>query len=338
MRAIAYLRYGGPEVTEIVTASDPVAGPREILVRVIGAGLNPVDAAQRAGAFRAIHRYVFPKVAGNEVSGIVEHVGVDTARFRPGDAVFARLDKQRLGGLADRVVIDEELAALAPKGMPLLDAAGLPLAGLTALQGLGEGLLDVQPGARLLITGGAGGVGLMAIQLAKLRGAHVTTTASSAGEALVKWAGADAVIDYRERPVSEWDERFDAVFDLVGGDALPELFSHVSPGGAVVSVAGPLTPGSLEVTGNALKRFVIFVALTVASAGVRRRARRSGVSYRFFFMRPDGEGLTHLAELIDRGDLQMAVDGRFSFQDYRQAFERLESRRAKGKVIVEVSR
>ncbi|MGC5049551.1 NADP-dependent oxidoreductase [Micrococcus porci] len=334
MRALAFTRYGGPETMSLTDVPTPAPGPGEVLVRVAAAGLNPVDAMQREGGFKALNPYRFPRTAGNEFSGHIEALGAGVTGWERGQAVVARVGTAELGALADFAVTRAEHLAPAPASIPLEDAAGLPLAGLTAQQGLGAGHLDVQPGERLLITGAAGGVGQLAVQLAVLAGAEVTATASSAGEATVRAAGAHHVIDYRARTVSEGHERFDKVFDLVGGDTVTDVLASVERGGRVVTIAGPPTPGSLVGTAAGPRKAIAAVVERLMSRKVRGLAKQAGVSYEFFLMHADGAGLAELSRLVDGGTLTVPVEARFPLEDYADAFEQLESRRSKGKVIV----
>lgn len=336
MRAITYPRYGGPEVTELTVQPKPTPSPEQVLVRVVAGGLNPVDALLRQDGLQKIAPMKFPQIAGNEFSGVVESVGSAVTRFKPGDSVFARSDKFEQGAFAEFVAISQDFVAAAPSSLPLMEAAAVPLAGLTAQQTLGAAHLDVGPGDRLLVTGGAGGVGLFAIQLAKIAGAHVTTTASPAGEQLVHDMGADAVINYREQEVSESGLRFTKVLDLVGAEAVDDVMGSVEPGGRIVSVSGPPTPGSITDGMPAVKRSLVTAALTLTSRGIRKRARQAGLTYEFYLMSPDGAGLQHLAEQIDAGQVTVTVDGRYAMEDFKAAFQRLESRRAKGKVLLDI--
>jgi alcohol dehydrogenase len=334
MRAIVYNGYGGPEVTSLAEVPEPSPAAGEVLIRVSAAGLNPVDAHQRDGALRSVTRYAFPKIAGNELSGMVADVGEGVTASTVGDRVFARVDKQLLGAFAEEVAVAQELVAAAPRTLSLVDAAAVPLAGLTALQALGPSHLAVGKGDRILITGGAGGVGLFAIQLAKRAGAHVTTTASAQGNALVRRLGADEVIDYRTRSVSSGSERFDKAFDLVGGTTLDDLVGSVEPGGSILSIAGPLTPGCLDDQVRGVRRLVVNAMLRIRSRDVRRRARAARVDYQYFFMHPDGAGLAELAALIDAEELKVVIDSRFPFERFADAYARVESRQAKGKVLL----
>ena len=335
MRALVLQSYGGREAMALTDVPAPTAGAGEVLIRTRAVGLNPVDAMHREGDFKAIAPDDFPTVAGNELSGIVETVGAGVTAFAPGDAVITRVDPSGHGAFAELAAVRADWVAAAPARMPLTDAAGLPLAGLTAQQALGPEHLDLQSGERLLITGAAGGVGLIATRLAHLRGAHVTVTASAAGEPYVREAGADAVIDYRARTVAEGGERFDKVFDLIGGDQMAELLGSIEPGGRLVTIAGPPSPGSLRETARPSRRPLAAVVSRVASAKVRRAAKKAGVTYEFFLMHPDGAGLAELVRLVDAGELAVTVDSRYPLADWEQAFERLESHHAKGKVLLE---
>lgn len=333
MRALIYESYGGPDklsVRDDLPEPRPAAGA--IRIRTRAAGLNPVDALQREGTFRALDPYQFPIIGGNELSGVVESVGPDTSRFTPGDQVIAKTD---IGAFAEVVSVDETSVAAAPTTVPLVDAAGLPLAGLTAQQAFAPDHLDLQAGDRLLITGGAGGVGLLAIQLAKLRGAEVTTTASERGSELVRSMGADHVIDYHKYSVADGKARFDKVLDLVGGDEQLDLFDAIKPGGRVVTLAGPPTPGSLSAVTRPSRKPLAAAVSRLRSCRVRRMAKRAKTQFEFFLMHPDGAGLAELVSLIDDGKLILPIDSRYPLHQYKDAFERLESRRSKGKVVLE---
>ncbi|KAK1922923.1 chaperonin 10-like protein [Papiliotrema laurentii] len=336
MRAVVFTRYGGPEVTQVST-SVPVPQPKkgEVQVRVAAGGLNPIDWHQRAGELKAIMPYKLPVVAGNEFSGEVSLLGEDVTGFAIGDKVICRVRQDQMGGLGEYVVMPASLLAKAPTSIPLTDAAGLPLAGLTALQSLDT--LDVKAGDRILITGGAGGVGLFGIQLAKIRGAHVTTTASDEGKPYVLKAGADEVINYKTQKLSELSEKFTKVFDAAGGDEalVHEVIPATAEGGHIVSIAGAMTPGLFDSFLPGWKAMLVNFGLGLKSRKVRNAAAARKVNYQYIFMRPDGTQLQHLANLIDEGKLVINIDSRFKVADYAKAYERLESGRSKGKIIIE---
>ena len=331
MLAYVLTGYGGPEAMELQDVPKPIAGPGEVLVKVFAAGLNPVDYKQREGAVRLITRPRMPLVAGSELAGIVEAVGPGVRRFATGDRVFARVDKASLGAFAEHAAVNEDLVALMPRSLSYAEAASLPLAGLTALQALRDEL-KVKPGMKVFISGGAGGVGTLAIQLAKHFGAEVTTTASPRGEALVRSLGADAVVDYTKDDIATVLSGFDAALDLVGGETLEQTFKILKPGSTVVSIAGmPEPQTALKDLGAPAWLTVLFWA---ASFGLRGRAREEKVKYRYLFMHPSGEDLTALARLVTEGRLKPVLDSTYPLEKIADAFAALEQGRAKGKIVV----
>ena len=331
MLAYVLRRYGGPEGSLLMEVPAPTPGPRDILVDVRAAGLNPVDFKFRQGKLRAISRPRLPLVLGNELAGVVVAVGDEVERFSAGDRVFARVEKDRLGAFAEQAVVGEDCAALVPPNLDFEAAACVPLAALTALQALRDEL-GVKPAQKLFISGGAGGVGTFAIQIAKWLGAHVTTTASKRGEALVRSLGADEVIDYTTDDLSGIGRNFDAGLDLIGAGTLDRMFGIMKPGARIVSVAGIPEPRTalLDLGG---RRFLAAIFWLI-SYGTRRRARRAGVGYRFLFMHSSGKDLAQLAELTERGTLRVIVDRSFPFAEIADALDYVQSGRAKGKVVV----
>lgn len=334
MQAFVLTRYGGPEAAQLRAVPRPRPARGEVLVRVHAAGLNPVDYKTREGMLKVVQRYPLPTVMGNEIAGVVEELGDDVTSFKPGDRVFARMPKGAMGGLAEYAVVPAQFLAKMPASIDFTTAAGVPLAGLTALQALRDEL-HVGPGSRILIPGGAGGVGTFAIQLAKWLGAEVTTTASPRGRALVERLGADVVIDYTTESFEEQVRGMDGVFDLLGGETLLKSFSVVKRGGKVVSIAGMPEP---ETARKDLGRGVFLRTLFwLASYRIRAVARKYGVSYRYLFMHPDGVELAELAGLIGSKSITPVIDRVFPLKDVAEAFAYLESGRAKGKVVVEIT-
>jgi|SRR5664279_1428046 NADPH:quinone reductase-like Zn-dependent oxidoreductase len=331
MRALVLTRYGGPEAVELTDVPQPSPGVGELLVRVHAAGLNPVDYKTRAGALKMIHSYRLPIVMGNEFSGVVEAVGPGAGRFAIGDRVFARVDRSVLGAFAEHTVVHEDHAAQMPTSLDFPAAAAVPLAALTALQALRDEL-QVRPGQRVFIPGGAGGVGTFAIQIAKYLGAYVATTASARGEALVRRLGADLAIDYTRERFEDRLIGYDAAFDLIGGDTLARLWSVLVPGGRVVSIAGPPEPVTARKDlgrGLALAAAFWFTSLTT-----RLRAARHRATYRYLFMHPSGADLAYLASLIEANELEIVIDRVVPFADAKAAMAYLETGRAKGKIVL----
>lgn len=334
MKAYVLSAYGGAENTKLIDFAEPELGANDLRIQTAAVGLNPVDYKTREGNLKIIFKPTLPIVFGNELSGRVVEIGAAVKNFKIGDEIVARVEKERLGAFAEQVCIDESVAAMAPKSMALGDAAALPLAALTALQALRDEL-GAGAGKHVLITGGAGGVGTFAIQIAKILGAEVTTTASPRGEELVRKMGADHVIDYTKTELTSVTTKFDGVFDLIGGDTLKACFGVAKKGATVVSISGLPEPVTATKNLNAgLKLKIIF---WLASFGLRRVAAKFGVTYRYLFMKASGADLAELVGLVDDGKLEIIIDKRFEFNDITDAMAYLEAGRAKGKVIVEVN-
>jgi NADPH:quinone reductase-like Zn-dependent oxidoreductase len=332
MSMLAYVLESYGDANHAVMRQEPAPRPGagEILVQVRAAGLNPVDFKIRQGKLRAILKSRLPIVMGNELAGEVVGLGANAAKFAIGDRVYARVAKDRLGAFAELACVDEKDTARMPLSLDFSSAAAVPLASLTALQAL-RAELRVKSGQKVFISGGAGGVGTFAIQLAKWLGADVTTTASPRGEALVRSLGADRVVDYTSQAFQDVLHGFDGGFDLIGGDTLDKMFSIVTRGGKVVSVAGVPEPQmALKDLGG---RRLLAAALWFMSFRIRAIARRAGVAYRYLFMRPSGDDLALLADLIDQGKLKVIVDRMFPFAEIADAMAYLETGRAKGKIV-----
>jgi NADPH:quinone reductase-like Zn-dependent oxidoreductase len=331
MRAYVLNHYGGPEGARLMDVPAPAKRQHDVLVGEHAAGLNPVDFKFRQGKLRAILRPKLPFVLGNELAGEVIAIGRDVTRFRVGDRVFTRVGKDRAGAFAEQVCVDEDHAARIPQDLDFATAAALPPAGLTALQASPDEL-GVEPGQKVFISGGAGGVGTFAIQIAKWLGAHVTTTASKRGEALVRSLGCDEVIDYTAQDIAKAEGRFDAGFDLIGRQTLEKMFTIMKPGTKVVSVAA--LPEPQTAIKDLAGRYALAAVFWIISRGIRSRARRAGISYRYLFMKPSGSDLGQLAELIEQRKLRVIIDKTYPFATISDGLTYLESGRAKGKVAV----
>lgn len=331
MQAFVLNEYGGPANASLQEIAVPAPSARQLLIRVHAAGLNPVDFKTRRGDLKIVQRYRLPAVLGNELAGEVVACGEQVGRFKPGDRIFARVDKSRMGAFAEYAIVEEDHAAAMPATLDFASAAAVPLAGLTALQALRDEL-RVQKGQRIFISGGAGGVGTFALQIARRLGAHVATTASPRGEALVRELGADTVIDYTRERADAVLSGFDGAFDLIGGDSLKQAFAIVRPGATVVSVAG--MPEPLTASKDLQRGLGLQALFWAASFSIRRSASKRGVRYRYLFMHPSGADLSELAELIDHGALKVIVDSMYPFAGIAEAMARLEAGHAKGKIVV----
>ncbi|MGE0358893.1 MAG: NAD(P)-dependent alcohol dehydrogenase [Burkholderiales bacterium] len=234
MKAWIYRRYGGPEVLEWAELPDPVPGRGEIVVRVVAAALNPLDWKLRAGQFKVMTLGRLPRGVGYDYAGVVEAVGEGVARLKAGDEVVGIVNpmNSRHGAMAERVCALEANATVKPASLSFADAASLPGAGITAVQALREAGLAA--GQRVLVVGASGGVGSLAVQFARIRGAHVTAVASTEGQAFLAKLGPERAIDYRREDWKALEERFDIVFDASGTSRFPECRHLLAPGGAYV--------------------------------------------------------------------------------------------------------
>ena len=280
-----------------------------MLVQVQAAGLNMLDEKIRAGEFKQILPYRLPLIAGNDVAGTVIRIGSKVRAFKPGDEVYARPGQDRIGTFAERIAIAEADLALKPATISMEEAGSLPLVALTAWQALVE-RGNVRPGQKVLIHAGAGGVGSIAIQLAKHLGATVATTASASNMDFVRELGADIVIDYRSEDFEQLLSGYDLVLDSLGGENLEKSLRVLKPGGKAIGIAGPPDPAFAREAGL---NPVLRLAISGLSAGIRRQARKRGVSYEFLFMRASGDQLRPSPHLIDDGVLRPVVGRVFPF-------------------------
>lgn len=238
MRAFVVNQYKGP--LQEADVPEPLVGDGDVLVQVQAAGLNLLDEKIRAGEFKQILPYKLPLILGNDLAGTVIRVGAKVRGFKPGDEVYARPDTDRIGTFAERIAVAEADLAFKPTSISIQEAGSLPLVALTAWQALVE-RGNVQPGQKVLIHGGAGGVGSIAIQLAKHLGATVATTASASNADFVRKLGADTVIDYRTQDFEQLLTGYDLVLDSLGGKNLAKSLRVLAPGGKAIGIAGPQT-------------------------------------------------------------------------------------------------
>ena len=329
MKAFVVERYGkgGLRAADV---PEPTLRERDVLVRVRAAGVNPLDSKIRDGEFKRILPYRPPFVLGHDVAGVVARVGPGVRGFAVGDEVYARPAKDRIGTFAELTAVDEDDLALKPASLSMQEAAALPLVGLTAWQALVE-RAQLSAGQKVLVHAGSGGVGSMAIQLAKHLGATVATTTSAANVDRVKSLGADVVVDYRKDDFATVLSDYDVVLDSLGGETLDRSLRVVKPGGMVIGIAGPPDPAFAAELGAPL---FVRVAMTLLSHRIRTRAKRRGVTYSFLFMRASGPQLRELTTLVDAGHLRPVVDRVFPFDATRDAMAYLDEGRARGKVVV----
>lgn len=330
MKAYILDRYGKGQVLRLGEVPDPVPAAGQVLIDIHATALNQLDAKLRDGAFKPIVPYKPPFILGHDLAGIVVSVGAGVRRFKVGDAVFARPRDLNIGTFAERIAVDEADVAAKPANLSMIDAASIPLVGLTAWQVLVE-VAKLTRGQKVLIHAGSGGVGTLAIQIARHLGANVATTASAANAGLVRSLGADVVIDYKTQDFSEMLSGYDVVLNSLDGTTLEKSLKVLKPGGKLISISGPPDPAFAEAMGL---NIVLRLVLRAMSAGIRRKAKRVGVTYHFMWMHADGDQLGKLAALLEQGTIRPVVDRTFAFDQLNEAMTYLESGRAKGKVVV----
>jgi len=332
MKALVFKRYGGPEQIVFADIPRPALKPDEILVQVHAAGLNPIDNMVPKGTFKPILRLQLPATLGSDLAGVVVEAGSRVTRFKPGDAVFASVFDLGTGSLAEFAVVPENAAALKPANLDFVQAASIPMVGLTAWQALKENA-QLRPGQKVFIPAGSGGIGTFAIQLAKHLGAKVGTTTSTGNVGLVQGLGADEVIDYKQQEFEAVLRDYDAVLGTVRGDMLEKSLRILKPNSTVVSLIGP--PDAAFARARGMNFFMRFV-FGLLSRKIIRRAKERGAGYSFLFMHPDGGQLAEIGELLQAGKIRPVIDKVFPFDQAKEALVYLDKGRARGKVVVQL--
>lgn len=328
MKAFVVEKYGKSGL-RAAHVPGPAVGPRDVLVRVSAASINPLDKMVRNGEFKLLLKYKTPFVLGHDVAGVVTQVGADVRDYNVGDEVYSRPRDLRIGTFAEYIAIDHADIALKPNALTMEESAAVPLVALAAWQALVD-LAQVKPGQKVLVHAGAGGLGSTVVQLARHLGAFVATTAHGNDEEKVRGLGANEVIDYTKTDFAESLSDYDLVLDSLGGDNLAKSLTVLRPGGLAISVVGPPDAAFAEQVGRPLLKPV----MALMSRKVRARARKLSVRYSFFFMRADGAQLKTLAALYDAGSLRPVLDRTFPFDETLDAIAYVEQGRAKGKIVV----
>jgi len=332
MKAYAINKYGKKETLHLNDVPVPQVKDNDVLIEVHAAGLNLLDAKIKSGEFKLILPYKLPLVLGHDVAGVVTKVGENVKKFKIGDAVYSRPADFHIGTFAEFIAIDEKDVAFKPKNLTMEEAASIPLVALTAWQALVE-KANLQKGQKVFIQAGSGGVGTIAIQLAKHLGATVATTASEKSFSLLKTLGADVLIDYKTQDFEDILKDYDVVLNSQDTKTLEKSIRILKPEGKAVSISGPPTPEFAEEAGVP---WFVKIILRVISSRIRKKAKKQNVDYAFLFMRAEGEQLSKVTTLIDAGAIKPIVDKVFPFEQTNEALTYVESGRAKGKVVVKV--
>ncbi|MGV1837541.1 NADP-dependent oxidoreductase [Rhizobium rhizogenes] len=332
MKAFLIDRYAKGAALRFGEAPEPELLDNDVLIQIHATSVNPLDGKIRDGEFKLILPYRLPLILGNDAAGVVVRVGSRVRRFKPGDEVYARPDKDRIGTFAEFIAMNEADVAAKPKSLTMEEAASMPLVALTAWQALVE-RAKLKKGQKVLIHAGSGGVGAIAIQLAKHIGATVATTTSTANVDLVRSLGADVVVDYKKDDFENVLQGYDVVLNSLGKDTLEKSLRVLKPGGKLISISGPPDPEFARENGSG---WLLRQVMGALSFGIRRKSKRHGVSYSFLFMKPSGEQLGQIAALIETGAIRPVIDRVFPFEKTNEALAYVETGRAKGKVVIAV--
>ena len=309
MKAIVIHEYGGPEVLKYEDVPRPEPKEDQILVRVIAAGVNPVDEAGRSEKSAKFFGITLPFTPGYDIAGIVEKTGGKITKFKTGDSVYAYLSLTKGGGYAEYAAASEAEAAAKPKSISFVEAAGVPVVALTAWQALID-TAKLSAGQTVLIHGGSGGVGTFAIQIAKARGAKVIATASTANQDFLQQLGADLAIDYTKTKFEDVAKNVDVVLDSVGKDTLARSYGVVKKGGFIVTLVARIDQAELDKHG-----------IRGASLGVE----------------PDSNELTEIGKLIDEKKIKVIVSQTFPLSEAIKAQEQIASGHTRGKIVLKVA-
>ncbi len=309
MKAVQIHGYGDAGVLRYGDVPDPRPNDDDVLIRVIGSSVNPVDWKIRAGHMKEVMPFTMPFTPGWDVSGIVVQTGKSVARFQVGDSVYSRPDIARAGTYAELIAVRESEVAIKPRTISHIGAGTLPLAGITAWEAIVT-IGQVGAGQRVLVHAASGGVGSLAVQIAKAKGAFVIGTASAGNRDLVESLGVDEFIDYASQPFEDTAKDIDLVFDTIGGTTQDRSWATLSPGGMLVSITS--TP-SEEV------------------------AREHGARSAFLMIGPNVAALDELTALVELGQLRPIVGAEFALADIQRAHELSETGRARGKIALYVA-
>ncbi len=332
MKAFVINKYGKDEQLHLTDIPEPSLGEDEVLVEIHAAGLNQLDSKIKSGAFKLILSYKLPLILGHDLAGVVVKVGSQVSRFKVGDEVYARPADYHIGTFAEYLAVNEKDLARKPKNLTMDEAGSLPLVALTAWQALVESG-KLKQGQKVFIQAGSGGVGIIAIQLAKYLGATVATTAGAGSFELLKQLGADVLIDYKTQDFESVLKDYDLVINSQDTRTLEKSLNIVKAGGKVISISGPPTPElAKSIDSSRIMRFV----LSLISFGIRRKAKKRGVDYEFLFMRASGRQLEEITKLVESGVIKTVLDRVFTFEQTNEALAYLEKGRAKGKVVVNI--
>lgn len=333
MKAYIIEKYSKKEKLRFTQTAEPIAKENEVLVQIHAAGINLLDSMIKKGEFKVFLPYKTPIINGHDMAGTVVKVGPGVKKFKIGDEVYSRVGDYRIGTFAEYIAVNVSDLSLKPKNLTMEEAGSIPLVGLTAWQALVE-IANVKKGQKVFVQAGSGGVGTFAIQLAKHLGAYVATTTSAKNIDLVKGLGADWVIDYKTQEFSNLLKDYDVVLHSNREKiVLEQSLGILKKGGQLISLVGPPTPEFAQEIG--LPWYLKLVTKFLSSSA-RKKAKKLNVSFKFLFMRAEGNQLGEITKLIEAGIIKPVIDKVFPFEQTNEALSYVETGRSKGKVVVKV--
>lgn len=311
----------------------PCIAPNEVLLQVKAAAVNPVDLLIASGSVKLIQNYTMPLTLGNECAGVIVEIGKNVSNFKVGDKVYTRLPLPKIGAFAEYVAVDQSALAEMPAGYDFNTAAAIPLTGLTAWQGIQEEL-EAKAGETVLIPGGSGSFGQMAVPLAKSLGLRVIVSGNARARESVLAAGADRYLDYRKENYWETLSDIDYVIDTLGAGEFAHELSVLKPGGRLLSLrTGPNRAFAQRNRFSSPKRALF----TLAGAKLDRAAKSQGKEYRFLFVRADGEQLREITKIVEQNHIVPKTDPRvFTLETAQKALALVEKGPTDGKVLIQL--
>lgn len=334
MRAAQVEQYNKRNITvKLVDLEKPAIGNREVLVRVLSAGVNPLDNMISRGEVKMIVPYKLPVVAGNEFVGVIEEVGEKVKRFKVKDRVFARLPLEKIGAFAEYVSVDEDALAKVPDYLSDIEAAAVPLTALTIMQALD--VMKAEGEKTIFISGGTGSVGAMAIPIAKAKGLIVITNGSAENKERVLELGASKFIDYKTEDYAKTLSGIDYVLDTLGGNETEKQMGILKRGGKLVSLRA-MPNGAFAKRMNLPKWKQI--VLCIAGRKFDKLAKKYGVSYDFIFVESNGKQLQEVANIFDSLKIKPSIDTVYPFEQVNKALDKVANGHSKGKTVISMER
>ena len=330
MKAAVYTSYNKKNTNlQLVEAIKPTIRANEVLVKITAAGVNPLDNMISRGEVKMITPYKLPQIAGNEIVGIIESTGSAVTGFKARDRVFARLPLDHIGAFAEYVAVDTAALALVPDYLTDIEAAAVPLTALTVMQALE--LMKAKAGGTIFISGGTGGVGAMAIPIAKARGLRVVTNGGEDNRDRVLALGADQFIDYKTEDYTQILKNVDYVLDTLGGAETERQMAILKKGGQLVSLRG--VPNGAFAKRMNLPTWKQFLFSLVGRA-MDKKAEKYGVHYHFIFVESNGQQLQEIADLFTKLESKPSIDTVYPFEDINKALDKVANGRSRGKTVL----